>query len=161
MSLSRKIAAEVADLVKSNAPPLCITATEGPHKIALPVSLATPISIESAGFDFHLLDRGAPLTLDELRAWGERVASKVTYLMEPLAVIESDAVGQEVVLRSATPTPKPDRRSYYEVRLKGQGLMRFDRIAFYENDHKRWPVPCQFTNEVVERLVDDLVATAP
>lgn len=161
MSLSRKIAAEVADLVKTNAPPLRVTATEGPYRIDLPISLATPISIECTGFDFHVRERTAPLTLDELKAWGERVASKVTYLMEPLAVIESDAVGQEVILRSAAPTKKPERRSYYEVRLKGQGLMRFDRIAFYEDDHKRWPVPCHFTNEVAERLVDDLVATAP
>jgi hypothetical protein len=160
MSLSRKIAAEVDDLVKTCAPPLCITAEEGPHKIDLPVGLATSIGIECAGFDFHVADR-AGLSLDDLRRWGDRVVKKVTYLMEPLAVHEADAPGHEVVLRSATPTAKPDRRSYYEVRLKGSGDLKFERIAFDEEKRQRGSVPCLFTNEVVERLVEDLVATAP
>ena len=34
-------------------------------------------------------------------------------------------------------------------------------LSFFEDAKKRRQVPCMFTNEVVERLVDDLVATAP
>ena len=160
MSLSQKIAAALDDLATTSAPPRAITVEEGPHNIDLPVGVATSIGIECAGFDFHVADRSG-LSLDDLRGWGDRLVKKVTYLMEPLAVHEADALGHEVVLRSATPTAKPDRKSYYEVRLKGEGLMKFGRVAFPEGGGKRGPIPCHFTNEVVERLVDDLVATAP
>lgn len=160
MSLSQKIAAALDDLANTSAPPRTVAAEEGPHRIDLPVGLATSIGIECAGFGFHVADRSG-LSLDDLRGWGDRLAKKVTYLMEPLAVHEADALGHEVVLRSATPTAKPDRRSYYEARLKGSGDMTFERVAFDEESRNRRPVPCHFTNEVVDRLVDDLVATAP
>ena len=160
MSLSRKIAADLDELAKTCAPPRCVTAEEGPHQIDLPVGQATPVGVECSGFDFHVADRAA-MSLDDLKGWGDRLARKVTYLLEPLAVHEVDAPGREVVLRSASPSAKPDRRSYYEVRLKGTGLMKFDRVAFHEDSRSRRPVPCLFTNEVVERLIDDLVATAP
>jgi len=159
MSLSRKIAAEVDDLVKTCAPPLCITAEEGPHKIALPVSLATAVGVECEGFDFTVADR-SDLSIDELKAWGGRVASRLTYLMEPLSILEADPVGGEVVLRSQSPTPRDGRRSYYEAHLRKTGVLRFDRVTYDEAARKRRPVSCKFTNEVLERLVDDLVATA-
>ena len=159
MSLSRKIAAEVADLVKTNAPPLCVTATEGPHKIDLPVSLATAVGVECEGFDFTVADRGE-MSLDDLKAWGGRVASRLTYLMEPLSLLEADPVGGEVILRSQSPTPRDGRRSYYEAHLRRTGVMKFDRVTYDEATKRRRVVSCKFTNEVLERLVDDLVATA-
>jgi hypothetical protein len=160
MSLSKKIAAEVDDLVKTAVPAHRISAAEGPHEIDLPVGLATPVGIECSGFAFRVADRGE-LALDDLKAWGNRIAGRITYLMEPLAFHEADAVAQEVILRSNLPTRKPDRRSFYEVRLKNNGWLKFDRVSFLEEGRTRQPVPCAFTNEVVERLVDDLVATAP
>lgn len=160
MSLSRKIAAEVDDLVKTGAPPRCIRVSEGPHAIDLPVTLATPMGVECSGFEFRADDRGA-LSMDELRAWGDRLSARVTYLMEPLKPQEADALAGEVLMRSGAPTEKGGRRSYYEARLKSTGALRFDRIAYDESARTRKPIPCQFTSEVVERLADDLVATAP
>ncbi len=160
MSLSRKIAAEVDDLVKTSAHPRLIEAEDGHHKINMPINRATPISIECAGFDFQVANH-PEMTIDELRSWGDRVAQTVTYLLEPLAVQEADATRGEVLLRSESPTNKPEKRSYYEVQLKKQGQMKFNRIAYQEDTRSRGPIPCHFTNEVVERLVDDLVKTAP
>ena len=159
MSLSQKIVAEVDDLVKTCAPPLCISAEEGPYKIDLPVSLATSIGIECEGFDFHVLDR-LEISIDDLKMWGERLSARLTYLMEPLSILEADSVAGEVLLRSQSTTPRNDRRSYYEVRLNKTGLMRFDRITFDETTRTRQKTSCQFTIEVLERLVDDLVAMA-
>jgi len=159
MSLSKKIAAEVDDLVKTCAPPLCVSASEGPHAIDLPISLATAVGVECDGFDFRVNDR-VELTLDQLKAWGSRLCARLTYLMEPLSVLESDPVGGEVIVRSQTPTPRDGRRSYYEIRLGKSNHLRFDRVVFQEAARSRRTVPCQFTNEVLERLVDDVVATA-
>jgi hypothetical protein len=160
MSLSQKIAAELDDFMKTSASPQCVTAEEGPHKLGLDVARATSIGIECTGLNFQVSDR-EPMPLKDLKAWGDRVAKKVTYLLEPLAMHEADAQSNEVVLRSITPSAKAERRSYYEARLKGSGTFNLDRITFHEQGKKRESVPCQFTNEVVERLVDDLVATSP
>lgn len=156
MSLSRKIAAEVADLVGSHAPSPCARAEEGTHRIEVPVSLATAVGVECMGFDFTVAD-GVERSLEELKGWGGRLASRITYLMEPLAVLEADPVGGEVVLRSKAPTVRNGRRSYYEIHLRKSGLLRFDRVAFDEATRSRHQASCQFTNEVLERLVDDLV----
>ena len=57
-----------------------------------------------------------------LRAWGDRLAARVTYLMEPLVVQEVDAEAGQAELRSQSPTPRADRRSFYEVRLRREGV---------------------------------------
>jgi hypothetical protein len=159
MSLSRKIADGVDELVKASGPPRPLSAEEGRHRIDLPVTLATAIGVECEGFDFGVATPGE-MSLDDLRAWGGRVASRLTYLMEPLSLHEADAVAGEVVLRSQSPTPRNAKRSFFEARLRKTGTLRFDRIVYDETTRRRQPVPCQFTNEVLERLVDDLVATA-
>jgi len=159
MSLSRKIAAELDDLARTDASPRPLAAEDGGHTLCLPLKMATPVGIECDGLQFTVADR-ADLSLDDLRAWGTRLAAKLTYLMEPLAVLEADALGGEVILRSQAPTSRPGRRSYYEVRLRRTGAMTLERVVFDETTRQRRTVPCQFTNEVLERLVDDLVATS-
>jgi hypothetical protein len=94
-----------------------------------------------------------------LKAWGDRVAARVTYLMEPLVVIEVDPVGGEVELRSQSPTARNGQRTYYEVRMNRQGTLRLGRVAFDEQTRRRSAVTCQLTREVIERLTDDLVAS--
>ena len=160
MSLSQKIAAKLDDFMKTSASPQCISVEEGPHKLEMQVVHATSIGIESMGLNFQVCDR-EPMALDDLKAWGKRLSQKITYLLEPLVMHEADAQSNEVVMRSTKPSTKADRRTYYEARLKGSGALNLNRITFHEQGKKRESVPCQFTNEVIERLVDDLVATAP
>lgn len=158
MSLSQKIAAVVAELAASHASPACVHAEEGRHQINLNVTLATPMGLECEAIDFRADD--AETSFDSLKAWGNRIAGRVTYLMEPLKVLEADPLDGSVLLRSQGPTPKNGRRSYFEVRLNQSGSATFDRIAYDEAAKTRQAVPCQFTAEVFERLVDDLVATS-
>jgi hypothetical protein len=153
MSLSQKIAAGVAEVVGAPGP-ATIHAEDGPHSIAVPLALATPMGIECDGFEFRTAEEGEK-SLDDLKAWGGRLASRVTYLMEPLALLEADPLGGEVLLRSQSPTPRNGRRSFYEVRIGRSGALHFDRIAYDEAARSRRKVPCQFTGEVLERLVDD------
>ncbi len=158
MSLSQKIAAAVDDLVQNQAPPSAIQVEDGPYRLEIPVGQASPVGIDCRGFRFAASDR-AERSLDDLKAWGNRLAKRVTYLMEPLAVQEADPVGGEVLLRSQNPTTRNGRRTFYEVRLRG-GSLNFQRIAFDEATRKSQEIACQFTRETLERLVDDLVATA-
>jgi hypothetical protein len=159
MSLSRKIVAEVVELAETHAPPLAVTAEEGPHKLVVAVGRAGPVGFESDGLEFFTLDR-TDWSIEALRAWGDRLAARLTYLMEPLVVLEVDAAGGEVELRSEAPTPRAGHRDYYEIQLRRKGVLRLDRVRVDDATRRRRPVSFQMTNEVLERLADDLVACA-
>ena len=65
-----------------------------------------------------------------------------------------------VELRSHAPTARGDRRAYYEVRLGRQGTLRLARVAFDEVDPTPAPgLAAMMTREVLERLIDDIIAS--
>ena len=162
MTLSRKIAAAVdADTPRDDEIPTIHRVEDDKSRLTLSVLRAGPIAVESDRLEFLDLKIPAPLRAPELKAWADRVANRVTYLMEPLVVLELDEQEAAVELRSKTPTPRDGRRSYYEVVLAADGSAVLERISFNEADRKREAVPFQLTREVLERLVDDLVACAP
>lgn len=158
MTLSQKIAAALAS-GNNHSGPLEIATPS--HRLGLDVVVSNALGVEANLLEFDVLapprdDR----TLDELCAWADRVAAKVTYLMEPLHLIEADAQGVEVELRSQTPTPRAGTRNYFEARLNRAGHLTIARLAFDNATRTRHRVPFQLTREVLERLADDLVATA-
>ena len=157
MSLSRSLSAAVE---AAAATPCPIASEAGPHRLALQLTATGPVGLAFDGLDFASI---APLDLsaEALRAWGDRLAARVTYLMEPLVVQEVDAEAGEAELRSQAPTPRADRKSFYEVRLRREGALHLRRLAFDDATRRRGLVPCQMTLEVLERLADDLVASAP
>ena len=158
MSLSHQI----ADVLAESTFPGTVSAQEPPHRLQLTCRSANTIGIEADHLDFSADDPGAPdRPIDELRAWADRLAERVTYLMEPLVLVEVDPEGGVVELRSDKPTPRPGLRSYYEVRLDRRTRLRLHRVAFDEAQKRRRETSFQLTAEVLERLVDDLVATAP
>ena len=160
MSLSKKIAAALDENTKVHVPPCAVTVEDGPHRLTLNLS-----ALDTVGLAFvhagvrH--DRAGPSGRRRRSAsWGERLAGRVTYLMEPLKVLEVDAGGGEVQIRSQSPTARADQRGYYEVRLFNRGSLRMERYAFDEATRERRRVPCQLTREVLERLADDIAASA-
>lgn len=94
-----------------------------------------------------------------LRAWADRVAGRVTYLMERVAAVEVDASGGSALLRSAPPDRRGEMRSYYEVVLRSPGTLTLTRYRYHNGDQTREEVPCNLTREALERLVDDLAET--
>src|SRR5689334_8132926 len=54
----------------------------------------------------------------ETKPWAESLTRRVTGLMEPLRIVEIDAVRDEAILRSDAPTVRGDRRAHYELRLR-------------------------------------------
>lgn len=153
MNLSQKIAAELEGLT---AAPANVHASAGSHRLSVSVLRAGPIGVEADALEFVVQDQ-TNWSIDALRARADRLSARVTYLMEPLTVIEVDAQGGEVELRSQTPTSRQGRRFYYEVRIDRQGSLRFHRVSFDEATRKRARVPFRITTEVLQRLADDLV----
>jgi hypothetical protein len=156
MSPSRKI----DDAVKTFSPPgeLDLDLDEG-GSLSLSLTEAGPVGVAFARLTFTAADRSerAP---EALQAWADRLSARVTYLMEPLIVVEHDREAGAVAVRSQAPTVRNDRRTYYEVRLARHGTLTMTRMAYDESTRRRAPIPCQMTLEALERLADDLAACA-
>lgn len=161
MSLSQQIVDALDKLPADLATPRELHASSGPHRLTLFLRLASAIGVEVEALEFSIATpEPADRSTESLRAWADRVANRVTYLMEPLVLLELDDEGGVAELRSQTPTARDGRRAFYEVRLNRQGTLRLRRLAFDEEDRRRQETPFQLSREVLERLADDLVATA-
>jgi hypothetical protein len=152
--LSRKIAAEV----DAQAGPGKVTAADGPYLLTLDLTAASSVGVAFDALLFVDLTEGSRSS-EALRAWGGRLASRLTYLMEPLVVLEVDVEAGEAELRSKSPSVRDGLQSYYEIRLHRAGALGLNRVAFSTSDRRRHPVSCQLTREALDRLANDLVAT--
>jgi hypothetical protein len=158
MSLSQKIAAALDENTKAYVLPCTVAVEDGPNRLTLHLTALDTVGLAFTALEF--VTTGRPeWSSDALKEWGDRLSSRVTYLMEPLKVLEVDAGGGEVQIRSQSPTPRAERRGYYEVRLFRQGSLRMERFVLDEAARHRGPTPCQFTREVLERLADDIAAS--
>lgn len=155
MSLSQKIAAALDARPDNGALPCDVTVESEPNRLSLHLTANGPVGLAFDRLGFVASGRDA-WSNDEVKAWGERIAARVTYLMEPLVVLEQDRLDGGVELRSHAPTARGEQRAYYEVRLDRQGHLRLGRVAFDETSRVRRPASCQMTREVLERLADDL-----
>ncbi|SIN73221.1 hypothetical protein SAMN05444166_0507 [Singulisphaera sp. GP187] len=156
MSLSQKIAAALDARPDNGALPCNLTVEDEPNRLTLGLTASGPVGMAFDRLDFATHAR-TDWSSEALQGWADRIATRVTYLMEPLVVLEHDKVGGEVELRSQVPTSRGDRRTYFEVRLNHQGTVKLSRIAVDESSRQRHPTTCQMTREVLERLADDLV----
>jgi hypothetical protein len=159
MTLSRKIAAALDENTRAFNLPCSVTVDDGPDRLTLDLTALDAVGVAFDALEYAATDRD-DWSSDDLNAWGERIAKRVTYLMEPLRVLEIDAGGGEVQIRSDAPTPRAESRGYYEVRLNRRGTCRLERYVYDENDRRRRRAPCHLTREVVERLADDIAAAS-
>ncbi len=152
--LSRKLSAEV----DANRGPGTLSVADGPHQITLKLIAASPVGVSFDVLDFVATDK-PHWSADALKAWGDRLTARLTYLMEPLVVLEIDAVGGEVELRSQSPSVRDTLRTYYEMHLRREGTLQLRRVAFDTATRQRFVVTCHLTREALDRLADDLVAS--
>jgi hypothetical protein len=95
----------------------------------------------------------------DLRTWAERIADRVTGLVEPLAVLEIDTLRQEALLRSETPMQRAEDLFYHEVFLKGtsEAVLRRYR-ASHQAAQRREQVGFALSHEAITNLVKQLTA---
>ncbi|MBI3461973.1 MAG: hypothetical protein HY000_02795 [Planctomycetes bacterium] len=104
----------------------------------------------------------AQLTADQLKAWGERITNRVRYLLEAIETVELDAPQGRLLLRSTPPEKKSNGAVlYYELLLETTGQLRLERYRYNVADRTRTPEPLHCTHELLEKLIDDLIASAP
>jgi len=93
---------------------------------------------------------------------GEAVASRVTYLLEPLKVIETAPRLGLMQIRSARPLVRRGQTEYYEIlaalQVDGHIGLSLARYRTQKGARGRTLVPINLTWETLERLLDDLTA---
>lgn len=102
-------------------------------------------------------DKLAGATMERLRQISEQLSKCLTYLLEPIHPIESDADSCTVQMRSNPPRKSEDSSSYYELLVKRGGELSLVRFEKKPGD-VRQPAPARVTREVFARLVDDFSA---
>ena len=159
MNLSPKIAAAL-DGPDAAVLPCDVAIADPPHRLVIHLTASGPVGLAFGSFDFTTMAR-SEWTPAALKSWGDRIAARVTYLMEPLVVLEQDAIDGDVAIRSHAPTERGDQRAYYEIQIGKQGNLHFARVASDEPTRRRRPIDCMMTREVLERLIDDIIACIP
>jgi hypothetical protein len=158
MNLSRKIAAALDENTKAYVLPCTVTVEDSPNRLTLHLVELDTVGLAFSSMEFASTNR-TEWSSQALQDWADRLTKRITYLMEPLKVIEIDASGGEVQVRSQAPTPRADKRGYYEMRLFRNGSLRLERFAYDDVTRERRPVACHLTREVLERLADDIAAS--
>jgi len=86
MNPSRKIAAALDENTRAYVLPCSVTVEDAPNRFTLNLTALDSVGVAFDNLDFVTTDR-QDWSSDALNAWGERLAARVTYLLEPLKVL--------------------------------------------------------------------------
>ncbi len=100
------------------------------------------------------VDFSSSRSAEQLRATCSELSAKLTYLLEPLQIIECDEELSTVQMRSNPPQADQQARRYYELTATPShlALRRFEKRP----GQGREQIESVFTHEVAIRLVKDL-----
>jgi hypothetical protein len=118
------------------------------------------LAVEPIGCTFqtlaYLTSRLANASLEQLKSISQALTDKLTYLLEPIGLVEADAQRCAVQLRSNPPQKGEDATSYYELVVRRGGDISLSRYS-KRPGQMRQIVPAHITREVLARLADDFV----
>jgi len=104
-------------------------------------------------------DTLATATIDRLKSLSAALTAKLTYLLEPIGLTETDADSAMVQLRSSPPHKDEDGTSYYELLIRRGGAIVLRRYLARKGQ-LRERIPAELTRQVLYRLADDFLAAA-
>jgi hypothetical protein len=133
-----------------------LTVNDPPRTLTCDISERNPLAVS---FNELRLATSELASADaaRLERISKSLAAKLTYLMEPISPIETDAAECVVQLRSNPPQRGDDGRSYYELLVRRGGEITLSRYH-KENGGTRRPIVAAVTGEVLLRLVGDFCA---
>ena len=101
----------------------------------------------------------ATANMPRLTKLSDELTKRLTYLLEPIGVIETDLDSATIQLRSQPPQTDDDGTQYYELLVRRGGdfsLIRWQKLP----GQIRQQIPAHLTREVLARLASDFVAVA-
>ncbi len=134
MSLSKKIAAALDENTKAYVLPCSVTVEESPESTDVaphgPRHGRACLHRDRVRHDSAVLNGPR----NALKEWGDRLAEPVTYLMEPLKVIEIDDGRRRGPDPEPESDPAPTNEGYYEIRLFREGSLADGTIRSRRGD---------------------------
>lgn len=119
------------------------------------------LAVDAIGCSFQTLGYStsqlADATLDDLKQISMDLTAKLTYLLEPIGLVEADADRCSVQLRSNPPQKGEDGTSYYELLVRRGGDISLSRYQ-KRPGQMREIAPANVTREVLGRLAEDFVS---
>jgi hypothetical protein len=103
----------------------------------------------------ELKNAGGSFSLDPIR-----VEKEVTYLDEPLRIMELKKYHGRAVLRSFPPRAENGTVSFFEMVIDRTEGLSLGRLAYNPNLGTRTPTPVVLTRDILERLLVDLLSLA-
>ncbi len=154
MKLHEKLGQKIANIIGHAGQRLVVS--DGPRTMHCEIfqSDVMAVSIDELSLQTGEL---ANARVDQLLAASRSLCDRLTYLLEPISPIETDADGCVVQMRSNPPQLDDNGRRYYELLMRRGGsvtLCRYEK----QNGSPRIRVPATLTQEVVGRLVQDFDA---
>lgn len=95
---------------------------------------------------------------DLLLLQAAEIERRISYLMESFRLVEIDEVNCLAQVRSTKPYRKNEDTFYYEVLMQHGISLTFSRYRMQHQAKERDVVLSHLTQEILERLVDDLAA---
>ena len=96
----------------------------------------------------------AQADLADLQKRSAELSARLTYLLEPIAPIESDGESCSVQMRSNPPHRDDDGTRYYELLMRRGGSISLRRWQS-QPGQCRQQIPAELTREVIVRLAGD------
>ena len=119
------------------------------------------VAVDAIGCSFQTLgfstSKLAGASIDDLKTISDALTSRLTYLLEPIGLVEADTDRCSVQLRSNPPQKGEDETSYYELMVRRGGDITLSRYS-KKTGQLRQIVPAHVTREVLGRLADDFIA---
>jgi hypothetical protein len=156
MSLADKLKDAIANTPCFTSGEQIVVVDDGSYHLECQLLALEPLACALSRLSLRS-DKLSALSSDGLKQVAENLSQRLTYLLEPVSPIETDAEGCTVQLRSNPPQKEADRTSYYELLVSRAGemsLCRWTRAA----KSTRELVPAQITREVLLRLASDFAA---
>lgn len=158
MSIVDEVKRTLASWAPFAASPQLLEVTAGGQRLRCAL-----VALDSLACSFTRLDLDssdlAGVTLAKVKQVAEQLSRRLTYLLEPISPVETDALGCQVQMRSNPPAKDEDGTSYYELLVSQSGnlsLCRYKRTP----GSPRVTIPAHVTREVLLRLISDFSASA-
>jgi hypothetical protein len=158
MSIKSQIQQALQRFVAAGAGPFALDETAPTGRLT-----ATVLRIDRLACEFDGLRVESPnlaaSSLDDLKQRSQALCAKLSYLLEPIALVESDADSCATQLRSSPPAKEDDQSLYYEIVVRRGGSLEFRRYQKSPGD-ARQPLAATLTHEAFARLCEDLASAA-
>lgn len=93
----------------------------------------------------------------KLEQQAQEIQERLIYLLEAFKLLELDKMNKRAQLRSYPPYKDSDSKYYYEIVLDEANRIHFQRYQYSKTEKRFEKITSQFTLEIFERLINDLV----